>query len=637
MEQTCLFGPNFLEKYAGKSILRDPKIAIVELVANSWDAGAKSVKIIWPSRENEQFFSIEDDGEGLTEQEFSSRWRTLSYNRLEAQGETVIIDGRKRTVFGQNGIGRLAGFCFGDSYFVNSTKGDSTIEYEVRLGSNAAAPFTLIKHNVSEPKKVPGTRIFVKSESYINVSEESIRSELGMRFLTDPLFSCYVNGVRVSFSDIPKENIANETITLESGDMIKITIIDTIESDKTTKQHGIAWHVNGRLVGEANWKEYGFDEIVDGRSAEAKRHTIIVSVDFLKPSVKHDWTGFKKTTEFTLARDKVYDFVKAHILGQTKQKRAKTLELVKKAHQQELNELTPLRVERWVDFMEQVQEECASIKEKDLTKLAGLLVKMEQSDSKYSLIAKLHELNSDQIDNLHTILTEWSLDLAKEVLDELQLRLKLLDELRMRVFDTNTREVQDLQPLFYQGLWIFGPEYETIEFTSNEGMSKVIHKLFNSKESGSRNRPDFAILPDSTVGSYSYPAYDSDGGEIGVDRLVIVELKKPGVPISTDEKDQCWKYVRELRQKGLITADTRVTCFVIGSEVDPIEREARLENNGRYVIQPMDYQTVIVRAKSRLLKLYERVKGAPFLEEQRQNMDQEPIQDDLISAKLVAM
>lgn len=244
---------------------------------------------------------------------------------------------------------------------------------------------------------------------------------------------------------------------------------------------------------------------------------------------------------------------------------------------------------------------------------------MEQSDTKYSLINKLHELNPNQFDNLHEILSEWSLDLAKEVLDELQVRLRLLDELKERVLDTNTREVQDLQPLFHQGLWIFGPEYETIEFTSNEGMTKVIQSLFKVDQSGSRNRPDFAILPDSTVGSYCYPTYDLDGGEIGVGRLVIVELKKPGVPISTDEKAQCWKYVTELLKKGLIGNATKVTCFVLGNEIDPFEKEARRDNDN-CIIQPMDYQVVITRAKSRLLKLYDRVKGAPFLEEQRANL-----------------
>lgn len=615
MEQSCLFGPNFLEKLVGKSILHDPKVAIVELVANAWDAGADEVKITWPTKENEQQFAIADNGSGLTENEFLDRWRTLAYDRTLFQGTTVLVGSRRRTVFGKNGVGRFAGFCFGDSYFVASNKDGEHIEYEVEVGGGVA-PFSLRKHKPISFIRENGTKIFVPNCNASRISEEDIRSEIGMRFLTDPSFTCSVNGVVVNFSHIPSENIATEKLTLESGQEIEIIIIDTNDADKTTKQHGIAWHVNGRLVGEADWKSYGFDEIIDGRSAEAKRHTFIINVDHLSEtdSVKKDWTGFNSTPEFEEAKSEVYDFVRSHILGQTKQKRERTFNYVKKAHQAELNSLTPLRMERWEEFVKEIQSECNNISEKDLLKLSGVLIKMEKSDTKYSLISKLHELNSAQIDSLHNILEDWSLDLAKEVLDELQVRLKLLDELKERVLEKKTREVQDLQPLFHQGLWIFGPEFETIEFTSNEGMTKVIQNIFKSDLTGSRNRPDFAILPDGTVGSYCYHQYDEQGAEVGIDRLVIVELKKPGVTISTDEKAQCWRYVSELMKKGLIGRDTKVTCFVLGSEVDPFEREPRKENNDRCIIQPLDYHVVIARAKSRLLKLYDRVKGAPFLE-----------------------
>jgi len=635
MEQHCLFGPKFLEKFVGKNILYDPKTAIIELIANAWDSGAGEVNVIWPTNSNQQHFSIQDNGLGLTETELLSRWRTLGYDRIASQGDSVSVNNKKRTVFGKNGVGRFAGFCFGNSYFVHSTqKGSPTIEYEVKIGSSEV-PFTLIKNDSVLLEKNQGTRIYVTSSSSVNITEDDIRSEIGLRFLTDPNFSCYVNGKKVSFIDIPKENILTETLQLESGEEITIQIIDTHESDKTTKQHGIAWHVNGRLVGEANWKDYGFDEIIDGRSAEAKRHTFIITADFLSKtdSVKKDWSGFNTTQKFEETRSKVFDFVKKHILGQTQQKREQVLGTVTRFHEKNVSSLTPLRQERWKEFVGKIQEECMTISEKDLIKLAGVLVKMEQSDTKYSLVSKLHELSSGQLDNLHNILEEWSLDLAKEVLDELQVRLRLLDELRERVFDTNTREVQDLQPLFHQGLWIFGPEYETIEFTSNEGMTRVIQDLFKVNSTGSRNRPDFAILPDSTVGAYSYPTYDNDGGEIGVDKLVIVELKKPKIPISTDEKAQCWKYVSELLRNGLISRDTRVNCFVLGSEVDPIEREARKENNDRCIIQPMDYPVVIARAKSRLLKLYDRVKGAPFLEEQRNKLEVQNVLTLDISAK----
>ena len=622
MEQTCLFGPNFLEKLVGKAILHDPKVAIVELVANAWDAGATEVKITWPTKDNQQLFSIEDNGIGLTKREFTSRWRTLAYDRTVSQGNSVVVESKNRTVFGKNGVGRFAGFCFGESYSVASNKDEEHIEYEIKPG-NGESPFSLLEHEPTTYVRKNGTKIFVQELSTLAVSEEEVRAEIGMRFLTDPSFSCKVNGVKVNFSHIPEQNISKHCIKLGEEKTVDIVIIDTSDADKTTKQHGIAWHVNGRLVGEADWKSYDFDEIIDGRSSEAKRHTFIINADFLSStdSVKKDWTGFNRTQQFEEVREKVYDFVKAHIFGQTKQKREKMFSNVRKARADELNKLTPLRIERWEEFVAEIQKECSNLNEKDLFKLSGVLLKMEQSDTKYSLISKLHDLDPNQIDDLHDILTDWSLDLAKEVLDELQIRLKLLDELRERVLDVNTKEVQDLQPLFHQGLWIFGPEFETIEFTSNEGMTKVIQRLFQVETKGSKNRPDFAVLPDSTVGSYSYHKYDDDGGENGIERLVVVELKKPGIPISTEEKAQCWKYVSELLRKGLISRDTKVTCFVLGSEIDPFERDARKENSDRCTIQPLDYQVVIARAKSRLLKLYERVKGAPFLEVQRKGFD----------------
>lgn len=208
------------------------------------------------------------------------------------------------------------------------------------------------------------------------------------------------------------------------------------------------------------------------------------------------------------------------------------------------------------------------------------------------------------------------------LLDEIATRLKLIDELEARANDDTTREVQHLQPLFKKGLWIFGPEFETIEYTSNVGMSKVIQELFGVQETGSKNRPDFVVLPDSTAALYAYPSYDKHGGENGIDRMVVIELKKPGIRLGEEEKTQCWKYVRELFRRGLLQQGrTRVTCFVLGSEMESIESDSRSEMQGTVEIVPMLFATVLQRAKSRMLKLHERVKGAPLLEAHRQEIE----------------
>ncbi len=80
-QQEVLFAPRFLEKYVGKAILSEPKIAIMELIANAWDAGATKVDIKWPNYKEEKYFSISDNGMGMSEDELNHRWRQLAYNR----------------------------------------------------------------------------------------------------------------------------------------------------------------------------------------------------------------------------------------------------------------------------------------------------------------------------------------------------------------------------------------------------------------------------------------------------------------------------------------------------------------------------------------------------------------------------
>jgi hypothetical protein len=131
-----------------------------------------------------------------------------------------------------------------------------------------------------------------------------------------------------------------------------------------------------------------------------------------------------------------------------------------------------------------------------LEKIAILLANLESTQSKYSLVDKLSTANPEELDNLNEILSKWSIDFAKIVLDEIEYRTILLEKLQAKVLTKLTLEVQELQPLFHRGLWIFGPEYETIEFTSNQGMTAVIQKLFGEGSvEGSLKRLDFAIIP----------------------------------------------------------------------------------------------------------------------------------------------
>lgn len=226
----------------------------------------------------------------------------------------------------------------------------------------------------------------------------------------------------------------------------------------------------------------------------------------------------------------------------------------------------------------------------------------------------LQNQSPDEIKALHDVLTEWTMVMAKDVLDEIRDRLKLIAELRAKTQVIGVDEVHELLPLFRKGLWMFGAQFESIEFTANEGMTRVIRRLFGDKNGmASRSRPDFVVLPDSSVGFYGCSTYDPDFNADGTDHVVIVEIKTTGIAVGSKEKEQIWRYVKELRTLGHLQRYTRVDAFILGSQIEFSEDSERIEAHHQVRIRAMLYDTLLTRAKMRLFNLHERVMDAPFL------------------------
>lgn len=614
--EPTLFDDRFLDKHAG-AIISDLTVALVELVANAWDAYATRVEIQWPDGTRDRPFSIRDNGKGLTREQFAQRWRTLNYNRLVAEGEFSLpppeLDGSKpRRPYGRNGQGRLAGFAFSDPYDVITRAAGEEVAFQVKRTSGAL-PFDWreVSHRATDGH---GLEIRAIHATRTRTNAAAVREILGTRFLTDPDFTVVVDGVAVTFDDIPEGFLRESFVEVPDHGRARIVMIDAQRADRTTRQHGIAWHVNNRLVGECKWMGSDYTRILDGRTSEAKRFTFIVTADFLAvaDAVRPDWTGFQPANEvWKLTQSLVQDGIREEIFAHGAQRRSETKEAVRERLSDTIRHAPPLARERWNDFVDAVVDSCPGITSEQVEQVAGILANLEVSSSRYGLIDKLHRLRPNELDELDAILGDWSVATAKVALDEIQNRLKLIAELHEKLRDERADEVRELQPLIERSLWVFGPEFESIEFTSNRGMSEVIRKLLGRKVRGSLNRPDFVILDDGSVGLFSRPKY-GDGYEVeGIEHLVIVELKRPGLAIGMDHKNQAWKYVTELLDQGLIEESTKVTCFVMGSKLAPRER---IREEGSTRIIPLAYDTFLKRAESRMLNLYARLKDAPFLQ-----------------------
>ena len=241
------FGDGFLRDHVGQ-ILDDPAIAIQELVANSYDAGADEVEVVWPGQPGE-LLSVTDNGLGMTREQFQTRWRTLSYDRLAAQGPDVEFPPdakkRKRTAFGHNGKGRFSPFCFAERYEVETWRGGRYVKAVVELKTDGTMPFSC--PIVSEgDRDGHGTKISVRPRS-IPLASELIRDLIGSKFAVDPSFRVTVNGQMVKLHQLT--SLSTRDILVPGWGTVRLHRIDPHAQERTLNLKGIAWWVNRRMVG----------------------------------------------------------------------------------------------------------------------------------------------------------------------------------------------------------------------------------------------------------------------------------------------------------------------------------------------------------------------------------------------------
>ena len=178
--------------YAG-AIMSDPTTALVELVANCWDAYATRVDIQWPDRTTSTPFKIEDNGIGMTPEEFEFRWRTIYYDRSVRQGLVVspppeLRNASPRHVYGRNGKGRTAGFHFSSPYQVRTWKAGHEATFLVSQGIKD--PIDPKLESERDGVEGHGTEITQHGIQFLfsSGSGGSFRS-LSTRFLTNPAFT----------------------------------------------------------------------------------------------------------------------------------------------------------------------------------------------------------------------------------------------------------------------------------------------------------------------------------------------------------------------------------------------------------------------------------------------------------------
>lgn len=609
MQDLVLFPSLYEDDYITRSlgpIVSQPDVALTELVANAWDAGASHVTIMIPENIDNLMY-IEDDGIGMTEEEFQNRWMKLRYNRLKEQGKEVVFpytSQTKRCAFGRNGVGRHGLFCFGNQYKVITRKDGKQLSLTVKPNIDKQ-PFA-VTEKVCENTNLHGTRLeVIVTKNLPNV--DKIREIISARFLQDPQFQIEVNHITLQLEDL--FGGATPQILEIPNSNIKLTayFIDSTKSGRKSVFQGIAFWQSGRLVGEPSWV-LGNNLILDDRTSYAKRYTIIIKTEDLSDYIKEDWSGFKNCDTIKLVYEKVEEYVNSCLQSISSQTVQTVTENLDSSVKIAINKLNPLAKRQIHTVIRKIVENNPKVKQESIDIAVAAVINIENSQNGKELLEKLASLSSEDVAGLNQLLNEWTIGDALVVLNEIDRRLTIIEAIRKLACETTTDELHILHPMIAESRWLFGPEYESSEYTFNRQMKTVVGNIFGNesflpKDFNNKKRPDLVCLNDSTISVSGLSDYTGDSGLPQVRNLLIIELKRGGFKIDRKERNQTTEYVEAMLNSQL-GRDIQIQAFVVGDSIsDSITTKMTVGSHDQGKIYITTYDQLVDLAERRLFGL----------------------------------
>lgn len=603
MGDIALFERNFIER-TYPSVVSDMSIAFAELVANSWDAGATRVDISIPLKRGEQII-IEDNGSGMSDEEFRSRWMVIAYNRVDHQGEYIDFytsDKTKirRIAYGRNGVGRHSLFCFNYEYTIETWKNGYSNKYKILISGGDSA-FSIEEHT-QFPKEGNGTKIIVNAIKHFPNSDDVIKT-LGYKFMFDPKFCVYVNGTKVEYYNSLCAN-KNETLKTKFGEL-DVSIYQIPEGEKTTSNNGIAMWVHGRLVGRPSWI-IGGNKIEDARRKFAIKHLVIVKADYLISEIEYDWSGFRNSERVLETNKILTQYLRKYRIEYYRGKTTEVRDEVVRTNKEAIRALSIPAIYNLKQFFDTYLEQKPEVESDELNIIISSLVNVLSNEKGLSLLAKLSVMSDVELSDLDSILDEWSISDIKTVLDEINSRLAVIDAIQKLCSDPQTDELHVLHPLISQARWLFGIEYDNPHYTFNRRLSTVIKELLDGqlKENTTINwtkRPDLVFASNQTVSATCVEEID-DNGISCVERILIIELKKGGYKIGKTEISQAEGYVESIYKGNKLNAKPHIKAYVIGDSVDPsTSNHTRQEEFGD--VYAYTYDQLVSTAEKKLFNL----------------------------------
>jgi len=588
IEAEFTFSPRILE-VLGISAYNSIRKCLSELVANSYDADAKNVRITLSDIVDENaIIAIKDDGIGMSSDEIKNKFLYIGRNR-RIEGERTDSG---RLIIGSKGIGKLAGFGISSRIRLTSWKdrqqSSMTIDREV-LESVDALKNHRLDIVVSNTQHDAGTKIeLLKLHEQLRLpTADEIRRSLFINMPKKADFKMYVNGVECSAQDIAGERHEFSEEIPGLGPVSGYYII----AESRQRAPGFAVRVRERIVLEPSL--FGLDTRSHGFFT-AEKVVGEIRAEFLDPEgtggtrqnlIKTTRDGFLDEAEAVQTfNDWAGQFIRVIVQGadsSEQQRRTESL-LNEPDIKSRLDRLPPHIRGTASKVVRSIISKLRTASDEDAKNLVEWILRYYESNVLKELMNAIASADIKEAEKLGTLIQEWGLTQVNSVVGIIQTQIDIIARLEELTASDRAEEI-DLHKLIESNLWLVR---EGLELWSSDKPLKTlldgyIDKVYKGRED---------IRPDLVCKSRS------EGNE-----AVILEFKRPKEKVVMDHVTQALEYEGIIRKhRPNISFET----FIVGRQYDTsvLAIRDKQENAGLHL---WSFEEILQRTRMRFEKILE--------------------------------
>lgn len=562
--------------------------ALRELIDNAWDAEARSVRITLPAPMTADPIIIQDDGNGMKEQELRQEYLNIASPRISRKGDRT--PNLNRLVKGRRGVGKFSGLILADEMEVitraHGTQTRITISKTVLMAAGKDIELVPLPVEVDTcDKELHGTTVILKNlNPRLNFPQpDKLREILAYDYGRESGVEIFINGDRVHRHEIQGTKFTKD-YTLPDG---KTATANWTVSEKpvAARNAGIILRAGEKAIGKPH--HWGLEH--EEQLTDRLRNRVVGEIKIGSETIELTAAGgdvIESDKNFEFLSQAIKKDVKASLsevhTGEVNLAKARWTQLMKRrleAVPEHRRAIAEDRLEKLISRSYQEGE-----KEERITILINLVLDALETDEYWTVCKEVEAAEKSDVFIFAQALDKFGLADLAFIGQQAERRRTYLDSLDKLATDVATTEGQ-MHTALQHSLWIFGNEYSLM--SSNRQLRSIVQDFSEKSYKGTdaTDRPDLLL------------AANVEG------RHLLVEFKRPSITVGRDAESQAIKYADTLSGQLGISLD----ILIVGGLVD---QKLQSDYSGRRT-KFLSYRAVIANARTHLEWLLRQLNEKP--------------------------